>query len=416
MASEMNEKSLESLAVIELSSMKTPKSVNLNEFYRKCLSENRSKCNSEDKNSEEANYFDWRTPASFQKQLVLPKFEIEPEELYGCLLFSSCEEAEEHRVKSTWAVKPETKSFHEPQFEIPDQKRNKKKSQRSNFHHLQSDITHSTCCTSDKQMQDSVASLCSLEGINDSLNGWGLSQADSQSSKAGKRGFSAQATLEDLAKWFHEPINTAAEKLGVSNTIIKRLCRKFGIERWPYRQIRSLNERIEKLETKLKEIQTVENAAELLKDLQKILLKKELVIKSVCDGLDSRDRNALFTTEVHELDPKLVCSMGLESYLKLLSEKQSEKQQRHKRKLSNLDWEQIEHSFSVDTFEQIPPSTADDWDFLFKDEGIKTEKVNSEEFSQLLHMCAQNDDQSLPLTGLDLFFSQEQANSVHFYL
>lgn len=35
-----------------------------------------------------------------------------------------------------------------------------------------------------------------------------------------------------------QPSNQACEALGVGLTIFKRLCRKFGLQRWPYRTLK----------------------------------------------------------------------------------------------------------------------------------------------------------------------------------
>jgi AraC-like DNA-binding protein len=55
-------------------------------------------------------------------------------------------------------------------------------------------------------------------------------------------------TYEDLSCLFGCSINDAAKKLQVSETYLKRLCRTFGIARWPYRRIKSLQEQRAKLQ------------------------------------------------------------------------------------------------------------------------------------------------------------------------
>lgn len=55
--------------------------------------------------------------------------------------------------------------------------------------------------------------------------------------KRTKRGFSKRVTLRDLERYFEYPIEEVSRMMGVSTTIIKRLCRKYGIKRWPYRQV-----------------------------------------------------------------------------------------------------------------------------------------------------------------------------------
>jgi len=42
---------------------------------------------------------------------------------------------------------------------------------------------------------------------------------------------------EELAGYFHLPLTSAAKHFGVSETFIKNLCRRYGIQRWPFRQV-----------------------------------------------------------------------------------------------------------------------------------------------------------------------------------
>ena len=51
----------------------------------------------------------------------------------------------------------------------------------------------------------------------------------------------AAITREDLASCFHMPSEQACRKLGIGLTVLKRQCRKFGIKRWPFRKIKSLD-------------------------------------------------------------------------------------------------------------------------------------------------------------------------------
>lgn len=64
----------------------------------------------------------------------------------------------------------------------------------------------------------------------------------------GPRGVSKWVTREVLEGYFDRPLDGASKALGVSTTIVKRLCRKLGVTRWPYRQICSVDKSIGKLE------------------------------------------------------------------------------------------------------------------------------------------------------------------------
>jgi len=76
--------------------------------------------------------------------------------------------------------------------------------------------------------------------------------------------------LDTLSKYFHLPINDVAKELGVCATVLKKICRKNGIPRWPHRKIKSLDKMITTLEVSVaknpedeerirQEIQTLKN-------------------------------------------------------------------------------------------------------------------------------------------------------------
>ena len=56
-------------------------------------------------------------------------------------------------------------------------------------------------------------------------------------------------TLDELSQYFHLPINEVAKELGVCATVLKKICRKNGIKRWPHRKIKSLARMIETLQS-----------------------------------------------------------------------------------------------------------------------------------------------------------------------
>ncbi len=48
-------------------------------------------------------------------------------------------------------------------------------------------------------------------------------------------------TYADLRECFHLPITDVAKQLGLCTTVLKSVCRKFAIKKWPYRQIRKID-------------------------------------------------------------------------------------------------------------------------------------------------------------------------------
>ena len=50
-----------------------------------------------------------------------------------------------------------------------------------------------------------------------------------------------EITLEDLRSCFHLPSEQACLKLDIGLTMLKRQCRRFGIKRWPFRKMASID-------------------------------------------------------------------------------------------------------------------------------------------------------------------------------
>eukprot|EP00873_Tetraselmis_striata_P021315 jgi/Tetstr1/441579/TSEL_029807.t1 len=59
---------------------------------------------------------------------------------------------------------------------------------------------------------------------------------------------SSEITKEELAQCFHMPSELACKRLGIGLTVLKRQCRKYGIKRWPFRKMKSLDRLIENIQ------------------------------------------------------------------------------------------------------------------------------------------------------------------------
>jgi hypothetical protein len=64
--------------------------------------------------------------------------------------------------------------------------------------------------------------------------------------RRGGHGFTARMTVRELAAYFHHPMQEAAVAMGVSDTLLKRVCRGLGIKRWPYRFLHRLSQQARK--------------------------------------------------------------------------------------------------------------------------------------------------------------------------
>eukprot|EP00294_Goniomonas_avonlea_P000057 CAMPEP_0114553570 /NCGR_PEP_ID=MMETSP0114-20121206/7735_1 /TAXON_ID=31324 /ORGANISM="Goniomonas sp, Strain m" /LENGTH=687 /DNA_ID=CAMNT_0001738535 /DNA_START=120 /DNA_END=2183 /DNA_ORIENTATION=+ len=55
-----------------------------------------------------------------------------------------------------------------------------------------------------------------------------------------------EVKLEELSRYFHLPEKVVAKELGICLTSLKKLCRSYGITRWPFRKLKSLERTMRK--------------------------------------------------------------------------------------------------------------------------------------------------------------------------
>ncbi|CAM9775667.1 unnamed protein product [Chrysoparadoxa australica] len=132
------------------------------------------------------------------------------------------------------------------------------------------------------------------------------------------RSASKRITLEALEAQYNVPLIDVAKSFGLSITMLKKICRKFGIQRWPHRQIRSLNRAICQLRQK-EATASAADSAELARQIDKLDKKKRLVTKGASSGLQSTLRNAIFLANPEEIEEEeLTNKSNLQSLQKKL--------------------------------------------------------------------------------------------------
>ncbi|XVE65090.1 hypothetical protein DITRI_Ditri07aG0154300 [Diplodiscus trichospermus] len=87
-------------------------------------------------------------------------------------------------------------------------------------------------------------------------------------------------SLRELENHFHLPIQQAANKMEFSATVLKKLCRKHGVQRWPRRKIQSVEKKINNWASRLTSIKDPAERALAEKEIQN--LQRE--IAKFCDG------------------------------------------------------------------------------------------------------------------------------------
>jgi len=68
-------------------------------------------------------------------------------------------------------------------------------------------------------------------------------RAEHAPSEARKR---TDISMAELSQYFHLTIAEAGKALNLSGTSLKKICRKHGLERWPHRKVKSVNNKVSK--------------------------------------------------------------------------------------------------------------------------------------------------------------------------
>lgn len=113
----------------------------------------------------------------------------------------------------------------------------------------------------------------------------------------------ARLPLEVLECFYHVPLNVAAQQLSVSLTMLKKLCRAYGVKRWPHRQVSSLDKTTSRLEEKIKARKDDgKDAPSLDRKLTQARKRRSVIIKTASAGLDAAVLNSIFTCRPGDID------------------------------------------------------------------------------------------------------------------
>ncbi|RHY34928.1 hypothetical protein DYB32_000573 [Aphanomyces invadans] len=101
---------------------------------------------------------------------------------------------------------------------------------------------------------------------------------DSNSTHVRRRALSLNnVTIEDFYDFFDKPIVAVAREFGVCTTLFKKICRKSGIHRWPYRKISSLSKTIDAIQDSLHQDLSPSERTKLLAQLDDLHKKRDYV-------------------------------------------------------------------------------------------------------------------------------------------
>lgn len=117
----------------------------------------------------------------------------------------------------------------------------------------------------------------------------------------------ARLPLEMLECFYHVPLNIAARQLNVSLTMLKKLCRAYGVKRWPHRQVSSLDKAISRLEEKINARKDGgKDAPSLRRKLAQGKKRRSVIIKTASAGLEVGVLNSIFTCRPGQIDEDML--------------------------------------------------------------------------------------------------------------
>jgi len=127
---------------------------------------------------------------------------------------------------------------------------------------------------------------------------------------------STRITIEEVSQHFHMPINDVSIKLGICATVLKKICRRNGIKRWPHRKIKSLENMIQTLQNT--KFRNEKQEMRINMEIEELTQKKEQLIKSPSDFSDKirtvskRSKRIIAnTSKISSLAPKKVLQSEL---------------------------------------------------------------------------------------------------------
>ncbi|GKV50095.1 hypothetical protein SLEP1_g56811 [Rubroshorea leprosula] len=86
-------------------------------------------------------------------------------------------------------------------------------------------------------------------------------------------------TLKEIGNYFHLPIEEAAKKMRLCPTVVKKICRRDGLARWPHRKIKSMERQISYWAGLLSSNDPQESAR-----AQNEILRLQHEIENICQG------------------------------------------------------------------------------------------------------------------------------------
>ncbi|KAF5191713.1 Rkd5 [Thalictrum thalictroides] len=93
--------------------------------------------------------------------------------------------------------------------------------------------------------------------------------------------YAKNLSFDDICKYFDRPSAEASACLNIGETLLKKKCREFGILKWPYRKIKSLDNLIHNIKEEVERLEPLDKTSrdEALKRQQILESEREFLMK-----------------------------------------------------------------------------------------------------------------------------------------
>ena len=132
-------------------------------------------------------------------------------------------------------------------------------------------------------------------------------------------------SFDSISKYFHLPLAEASGKLGICATILKKICRSYGIKRWPHRKIRSLDNMIQKYEDQIKNTDIEEEKKSIRLEIDVLREKRDLILKNPNTPIHTINQKKKVEIEVKEKSVDMNNRNVLEECYKIMKENYEKK-------------------------------------------------------------------------------------------
>lgn len=105
----------------------------------------------------------------------------------------------------------------------------------------------------------------------------------------------SRPSYEEISSKFHLPLNDACKELGICRTLLKRTCRAYNINRWPFKK-----------KSNFEDVKNIEIQKEINKRITHFKTKedKKVVVNNNSNNTNNNNNNFIKLPSINEILPE----------------------------------------------------------------------------------------------------------------